>query len=136
MVEKNKTDVKGNDEALTSLADFSDGDKVNVRRIGRVTKTFKDNKSGVVKTIEVLILDTNKGLVSVNGGDIVNGEVDSSTGTVAYRQILNWVERNNFIIPIKAMDEQWTVAKIKTGTFTYVSIEELANTFDVSHAFD
>lgn len=135
MVDK-KTEVKGNDEAIESLASLEDGDVIKVRRVGRTTKTFKDTRTNVVKTIELLLLDTDKGMLFVNGGDIVNGEVDEKTGTVAYRQILNWSETNNFVIPIKAMDESWTINKIKTGTFTYVSIKELANTFDISHAFD
>ena len=131
MSEKTKN---GNATDITvSIKDFKNGDVVRVLGMAMTQREFKvtdKNKPdfGNQKTAKVLALliefENNRMYLPIN------------EGTTIFKQLTKWIDENNMSLPVKIMDEKFTIETAGKGINQYYLFKELNTSIDYSKLFE
>ena len=136
------TTEKQTEEAqLITIRNLNVNDVLRVSKIGKSTQTFKDDKLNAVLVSELLLL---KGIVGKKNvvlklygsstGTNANGEPIEKKPTVSYTEVENYLNDNNFELPV-SVDLTLTVKEDGKGQNTYKHFDELSSHIDLNEAF-
>ncbi len=128
-----KKEMPANEIKTISIKDLRDGQVINVIGLASTSREFTvlsddDPDVKVKKEIEVIVL-----LTKINGNKFY---LPINEGTVIYGQIRNWIDEKNMSLPVKLIDENFTVRTSGKGIKTYYFFEELNNAQDYSSLFE
>ena len=132
-------DTKNNKENKTSpeivgLKELKEGSKIRVKGIAEAEIEFVDTTEGSetfhqkVKRKQLVM----KASID-NGKDVL---IPASEKTVLFNELQSLIESRNYELPVKLIDEVFTVGIRGSGIQKYPYFTELYNNVDYSHLFD
>ena len=132
-------DTKNNKENKTSpeivgLKELKEGSKIRVKGIAEAEIEFVDTTEGSetfhqkVKRKQLVL----KASID-NGKDVL---IPASEKTVIFNEMQSLIESRNYELPVKLIDEVFTVGIRGSGIQKYPYFTELYNNVDYSHLFD
>lgn len=134
-IEKNGTAGKNEQEIQTvKIRELHSDDTVRIFGIAKVMRTFTDKTDGSpTKGQEVnkeqLVLKC-----SINNS--INRLLLVDYNTTMYKQLVKYIEDNHLELPVKLLDETFTVKTGGSGVRQYYYFDELATGIDYGKLFD